>query len=259
MTATPILHSSNLQTIMQAESAKTSGSSGTSANSSSNSNSVGQVAQNALNTNLNEFLSLLTTEMQNQDPTQPMDNTTMMQQMATLSNLQIQNSTNSLLQSLLAQISSAQLNGVVGYIGKSVEAAGDSTALTNSRAELDYSLPTQAASVSVNIMDAAGNVVFSGPGTANAGSNKVFWNGANSTTGQTSPDGTYTYSVTAKDAAGKAITATTFTTGVVTAVDMNNGSPTLMMGTLSVPLSSVTQISQNPFTQSASSNAQTGG
>ena len=80
--------------------------------------------QSKLTGDLNFFLKMLTTQLQQQDPSQPMDVNQMTQQIATLSSVQQQVATNSNLEKLLAQGNTSQLSTAVSYIGKEVETTG---------------------------------------------------------------------------------------------------------------------------------------
>ena len=75
----------------------------------------------------------------------------------------------------------------------------------------------------------------------NAGSQSFTWNGKTSA-GITSADGTYTIKVAAQDATGANVAVDTSVTGTVTEVDLTGTTPTLLVGTQKVPLSSVQQI-----------------
>lgn len=198
-----------------------------------------EATRKSLATDFDSFLKLLTTQLKNQDPTAPLDTNQFTQQIVSFTGVEQQVNTNSNLEKLLKSINGSQLSSTVGYIGKSIETDGNQGILSNGAAYFRYDLPQAANSVSVSITDSTGKQVFTGQGKTDAGKNLVVWDGKNSTTGAASPDGTYTFTVTAKDGLGKAITAKTFTTGTVTAVDTQSGSSKLLLGDLSVDLSKV--------------------
>lgn len=199
-------------------------------------------AQKGLNASYQDFLKLLTVQLTNQDPTAPMDPAAMVSQLAQLSQVEQQISSNSKLDQLLAMLGTTQANNAISYIGKQIDATGNQIDLNDGKAALVYTLPPGAVSANVSITNSAGQVVFTGTAPKAAGRNQVVWNGVNSTSGQTMPDGAYKFTVTAKDAANKALTATTFTTGTVTAVDTKDGVNSLSIGSISVPLSSVQSV-----------------
>ncbi|MDE3059857.1 MAG: hypothetical protein KGJ06_02480 [Pseudomonadota bacterium] len=219
------------------------------ASSVSGSNAVSQAAAATTNAGAmqTEFLKLLTTQLQNQDPTAPADTNQITQEMAQLGMVEQQTNTNTLLQQLINLLNSNQTSNAVSYIGKNVDSTGNQLQLTGGQATFAYSLPAGASSALVTVTTPAGQTVFSGSGTTIAGRNQVIWDGTNSTTGQTMPDGTYNFTVTAKDANGNALTPTTFTSGTVTAVDNSQSGTTLSIGTMSVPLSGVHAV-YNPGT-----------
>ena len=193
------------------------------------------------------FLTLLTTQLKNQDPTNPTDTNQVTQQIALLSEVQQQTQTNTYFQQLLAQNSQGQAGTAVNYIGKQVDSAGNSGQLIDGKATFVYELPAGATAAIVTISDSTGKQVYSGTGTTIAGRNTVIWDGSNSTTGTTMADGAYTFSVKATDVNNKDVAATTITTGVVQSVDTVNGVNTLSLGDISISLDAVTSV-YNPGT-----------
>jgi len=199
-------------------------------------------ASASLSQNYEDFLLLLTTQLQNQDPTSPADTNQITQQIASLSQVEQQINTNRNLEQLIAMFGGQQSNQAVSYIGKQIDAEGNTGFLSGGAAAFAYNLPANTKTAEVTIKNSAGQVVFTGNGTTDAGRNQVLWDGTNSTTGDTEPAGKYTFTVTAKDADGKALTATTYTTGVVTSVETQNGTTTLSLGDVSVPLEDVLSV-----------------
>jgi flagellar basal-body rod modification protein FlgD len=199
-------------------------------------------AKNALNANYQDFLKLLTTQLQNQDPTAPADTNQITQEIAMLSQVEQQINSNKNLEKLISLMTTGQTNAAVGYIGMNIDATGNQTVLSNSQATLVYTLPSDAASSTVTISNAAGQTVFSGPGSKVAGRNQVVWDGTNNMAGGKAADGVYKFTITAKDSAGKDVKATTFTTGIVTAVDSQDGKTNLSLGGVSVPIEDVQTI-----------------
>jgi len=207
-------------------------------------------SQQSLNSNYADFLQLLTTQLQNQDPTSPLDTNELTQQIASLSQVQQEININANLTNLISLYTASQSQSAVSYIGKQVDATGNQIDLTSSTgtsgtttssAALVYSLPSTASSATVTITNSAGATVYSAAGTTVAGRNQLLWNGT-TTSGTTAPAGVYNFTVTATDSSGKALATTTYTTGIVTAVDTANGTSTLSLGNMSVPLSSVQEV-----------------
>lgn len=193
------------------------------------------------------FLTLLTTQLKNQDPTEPLDTNQFTQQIATLSQVEQSISTNKNLEKLVSLAGGGQINQAVNYIGRNIDAIGSKGVLTNGQANFAYELPSAAASAKVTITNASGQIVFSGDGTTFAGKNLVTWDGVNSFNGVDEPGGAYTIAVAAKDAAGNALETKTYTTGKVYSVDLQNGNTVLSLGGgVTVKLDDVISVRQTP-------------
>lgn len=187
--------------------------------SSSGANSQSTQALGKLSSDLNFFLKLLTTQLQNQDPTEPVDNAQLTQQIAQYSGVEQQVQTNANLEKLLSQQSQSQLSTAVSYIGKEVETAGNSGILDQGQAVFSFSLEKPAASSRITITNERGQAVYQGDGPTKSGRNTVVWDGTSSFDGTVEPAGTYTISVEAKNEQGERISATTYSVGVVSAVE----------------------------------------
>lgn len=162
-----------------------------------------------LNADFNFFLKMLTTQLTNQDPTQPMDTSQMSQQIATFSGVEQQVQTNSRLDKLLASNTAtsqqSQLAAATNYIGREIETKGSSGQVYGGQGAFSYVLPAGVKNVELIIKNAKGETVFAGKGTTDQGRNTLLWDGTNSTTEKQEPDGIYTISVAATDSAGKAV------------------------------------------------------
>lgn len=199
-------------------------------------------ALKTLSSDFESFLRLLTTQLKNQDPTQPLDTNQFTQQIVQLSGVEQAIATNKHLEDMMSLMGQNQSSNLVNYIGKQVESAGNKGVLAGNRANFVYNLASAADKVQVTISDVGGAVVFSGQGAKNSGRNVVYWDGLNSFTGAKMPAGTYTISVNAKDGADKDVVATTHTTGVVTSVETQDGKSQLMIGDVAVALDKVLAI-----------------
>jgi flagellar basal-body rod modification protein FlgD len=189
-------------------------------------------AQTELSGDLDFFLKLLTVQLKQQDPTEPLDTNQLTQQIATLSSVQQQINTNKNLETLIGATKNSQLSTAIGYIGAEIETSGNTGQVLNGQGAFAYNLPKQAASAKITISDSTGKIVFEGEGTKTAGRNIIVWDGSNSVTGATSsPDGTYKISVIAKDTQGKDITVETSAVGIVSSVEHDaDGDIILTMG-----------------------------
>lgn len=195
-----------------------------------------------LSSNYTQFLSLLTTQLKNQDPLTPMDTNQFTQQLVEMSGVQQQLLANNLLTTLVAQGQGGLSNGV-SYIGKTVHSTSNTQTLTNGAATWTYTLPPGAASVQATITDSNGNKVWTGaaPGLA-SGQNSFTWNGKNNAGAQLPNGGTYALALVAKDGSGNTLNAQTLTVGTVSAATVNNGTAYVTIGNNSVPISSVISV-----------------
>lgn len=171
--------------------------------------SKSQIAAKQLTSDYTFFLRMLTTQLKNQDPTEPMDVSDMTQQIATYTGVEQSVQTNSLLEKMIAGQKQSQLATAVSYIGREVETEGNVGTLQYGQdgtqtgtANFDYELPANVNSVTVNIKDASGNIVYTGNGPIAEGKNAIRWNGVNNATGKQMDAGDYTIEVVAKNAGG---------------------------------------------------------
>ena len=195
----------------------------------------------ALSNNYNDFLTLLTTQLKNQDPSNPTDPSQFTSELAQFAGVQQQISTNTNLSTLIQLAQSQQVLQGSSLLGKHVTLNSTTLPLQNGTAHLDFTAAA-AQPVLVTITDSGGNAVFSQTVSAAQGANGWDWNGRNAA-GVPQPDGGYTASVTTNtdSAAAGTGTALSFTTrGTVTAVnntgtgiDLALGPATVSIGTLS--------------------------
>ncbi|MBU5611572.1 flagellar hook assembly protein FlgD [Geomonas azotofigens] len=195
--------------------------------------------------NKDDFLKLFVTQLQNQDPLNPQDGTQFISQLAQLTQVEQAYNTNTNLQNLLGQGSNAGTMAAVSLIGKQVEATGSQVELASgSSSTINYNLGRSAQTVTVSVLDANGKVVKTIDGGAqSSGSNTLAWDGTDNSGAQLTP-GTYSFSVSAKDAAGTAVTATGIVRGKVSGVDMSGSTPVLSMGGLKINLTDVTSVNE---------------
>jgi flagellar basal-body rod modification protein FlgD len=186
-----------------------------------------------------DFLSLLVSELRNQDPMNATSVTDFINQMTAYTNFSQQQSINSNLSALAGAFSSLVTLNSVNYIGHQVEAKTDTAELSNGSATFGYSLSAAATDVSITIKNAAGKTVWTGTGTGNAGSNTLTWDGKDSDGKQLLDGGQYTIGVTATDAVGNSVFNYSTITGVVTGLDTSTGAPTLTVNGVPVSVSNI--------------------
>lgn len=191
--------------------------------------------------NLDTFLQLLTTQLQNQNPLEPLDTNQFTQQLVEFSSVEQAVKTNDILSSLLAANAASATSTAVGYIGRVVEASGTTTALKSGNANWTYRVGEASPEAAVTIRDAAGNVVFGEITELDAGTHAYEWNGRTAT-GGTAPEGLYSITIAALDGEGRNLKVETSVKGEVTGVEFDGSEPVLMVGNSRVNLSSVSSV-----------------
>jgi len=198
-----------------------------------------------------KFMTLLVTQLKNQDPLNPMDNAAMTSQLAQLSTVQGINQVNTTLEALRSDQASQQSVQATNLIGKGVMVAGNSMTLSTSKASdgtsvsgavFGYDLASPADDVSVQVIDKSGAVVNTiDLGSGKIGSYSQAWDGTDSNKKQL-PDGDYTFKLTATSS-GKTLTdATALSLAAVTSVSTGSGGTKLNTSLGQFVMSDVKQV-----------------
>jgi flagellar basal-body rod modification protein FlgD len=198
-------------------------------------------AMKQLSSNFSTFLTLLTTQLKNQDPTSPMDSNEFTQQLVMYSQVEQQIDTNDNIKTLIAQGTSNAASMTTSYLGKKVSVTNGQASLTNGSATWTYNLKTMAATTQLTIADANGRTVYAGTGNTAAGNSSFTWDGKD-VNGNQLPDGTYTLTVTAADSAGNTVTSSVASAGTVTQIDMTGAAPKLIVGNMEVNLGDIAAV-----------------
>lgn len=214
-----------------------------------------QAGQQELSSNFSQFLTLLTTQLQNQDPLNPMDSTQFTQQLVEYSQVEQQLDTNSKLDNLTSLSMNSTMSLALGYVGKDITyTSSDMNWDGSTPITVDYNLASTAASATMNITDSSGDVVYTAPVSGASGTTSTTWNGVESD-GSTAPAGTYSVNIAALDSTGNAVTSTTAVTGLVRGVESQDGTPTLLVGDRSVAISNVIDVADPGSSTATASGA----
>jgi flagellar basal-body rod modification protein FlgD len=209
--------------------------------SSSSSSSLNSATSDTLAGNFQTFLTLLTTQLQNQNPLDPLDTNQFTQQLVQFASVEQQLKTNDQLTTLVSLQQTAQSTQALGFVGKTAVVDGSTAALTSSSATWDLSIPTNS-NVNVSITNSTGQTVFSGSYAVNAGDNQPFtWDGKGND-GTQWPDGKYTMTATAADSAGNSVAVSTQIQGVVSSVDLTQSPPLLSINGQTYTVSQIKSI-----------------
>lgn len=180
------------------------------------------LASQRLADDLNQFLNLLVTQLENQDPLDPLDPNEFTSQLVQFASVEQQIYQNQNLEDMLALQQSSLMGDVVSYIGSQVEVNGNKLPLENGIGQFNYTLESEAQSTTITISDESGQVVFHSAGETASGSHDAVWPGLD-TFGFPLEDGVYTVNVSAVDSEGNSVGVDTNIIGTVKGVSMDNG------------------------------------
>lgn len=188
------------------------------------------------------FMTLLVTQMRNQDPLNPMDNAQMTSQLAQLSTVSGIEKLNSTLASLMNDYQSSQSLQSAAMIGRGVLVPGSSIDLQEGKGLMGIELAEPADNVAVTVRDASGTAVYNfSLGAQEAGALPLAWDGSTNA-GTTAADGKYTFEIQAKRG-GEKVDAKTLAFGQVASVSTGSqGTKINIPGVGAVSMADIRQI-----------------
>jgi flagellar basal-body rod modification protein FlgD len=188
------------------------------------------------------FLTLLVTQLKNQDPMNPMENAELTSQLAQLSTVEEIGKLNTSMTEFVTQYKAAQSLQAASLVGRQVLTEGDGLRLGASGGVGAVDLDGAADKVSVKIFDANGALARTLElGEQPAGLARFVWDGLDQS-GNTLATGDYRFSVSAAKA-GEAVTGTAFTLAQVLSVTLNDtGAEVEVSGEGTRQLSQIRQI-----------------
>ena len=177
--------------------------------------------------NFQTFLTLLTTQLQHQNPLDPLDTNQFTQQLVQFAGVEQQLKSNEQLKSLVEIEKSAQATQALVYVGSNVAVDGskaqfDKSATWNFKSDKDTT-------AQITITNAAGQTCYSGNFSLKQGNSSFVWDGKGND-GAQFPPGTYTLTATGKDASGNNVAISTEVQGIVDSVDLTASPPLLSIG-----------------------------
>lgn len=209
--------------------------SSTSTSSASNSLNSGEIASN-----FTQFLQLLTTQLQNQDPLSPMDTNQFTQQLVEFAQVEQQLKSNASLSALVSLQQSAQATSALQLVGATVVVNGATVQMKNSSATWTVNA-SKPATATVSVADSTGQTVYTGKYAVSAGANSFTWDGRGND-GKLWPDGSYTLTSTAVDASGQSTTLSTKVQATVDSVDLTQSPPLLSIAGQNYSMNQLQQI-----------------
>jgi flagellar basal-body rod modification protein FlgD len=187
------------------------------------------------------FLSLLTAQLKNQDPTSPLDTNAFTQQLVQMTGAQQQLLSNTLLKTLVTQGENGNVGDAIGLIGKTVTVAGSDAALKDGKAAWTYELDKAASNATLTVTDSTGKVMWTGSAPdLTKGEHAFTWDGKGTTDGTEGK--VYTLTVTAKDSNGANVATGITVTGPVSSVRQSAGGVLVNINGAEAPLTGVTAV-----------------
>ena len=129
-----------------------------SAQSAATTQSAQPAAEPAISSDFETFLQMLTAQLQNQDPLNPLESQDFAVQLATFSNVEQQTKTNVLLEGMAKSLSATGLGEMSQWIGREAQVAG-TLPFTGKPLELTFDLPPGAVKSELVVTDASGEEV----------------------------------------------------------------------------------------------------
>jgi flagellar basal-body rod modification protein FlgD len=188
------------------------------------------------------FMKLLVTQMQNQDPLNPMDNAQVTSQLAQLSTVTGIDKLNASVNAMSANFQASQNLQAANMIGHGVIAPGSSIGLKDGKAIFGLELPQNADSAEITIKDSSGSTVRKmSLGVLPSGVNTMTWDGKTDS-GATAANGTYSFSVSA-NSGDKKLDVTNLSFGIVSSITSTLQGAKLSVADIGdIPMSDVRQI-----------------
>lgn len=198
-----------------------------------------------LASDFSDFLTLLTTQLQNQDPLDPMDSGEFTNQLVAFTGVEQQIRTNQNLEQLTALTQLNNIGNIAGYLGYDALVEAPFGDHTTDGIKWQYSHGDAASSTSLQVRDEEDNIIFETAGKTGVGLHEFNWDGKDASGNSVAP-GNYQLKVVAKDAEGKALTAGIAVQETITSVNTASGVPTFKIGPNTVSQTDIISLLRNP-------------
>jgi flagellar basal-body rod modification protein FlgD len=200
--------------------------------------------------NFQTFLTLLTTQLQNQSPLDPLDTNQFTQQLVQFAGIEQQMKGNDALASLVSIEKSAQSTQALVYVGQNVAVDGSTAQFADGTATWNLNAPENA-TTKITITSSTGATAYSGPFTIGKGNASFVWDGKGND-GASWPPGAYKMTVVGQNAAGKDVAISTEVQGIVDSVDLTASPPLLSIGGQNYTIDQIKRIVRPSTTPSTS-------
>ena len=210
------------------------------ASSASANQTASSTSAQGLADNFTQFLQLLTTQLRNQSPLDPLDTNQFTQQLVQFAQVEQQLKSNSQLETLVSIAQNSDKTTAIAFVGQRVMIDGKTAKLDAGGATWAFAVD-KPATADVTITDKNGQVAYSGSFTVEPGTQVFTWDGKGND-GNVWPVGDYTISVVAKDASGQSVAISTEVQGIIEGADLTKFPPLLQMGDLTFTIDKIKRI-----------------
>ena len=222
-----------------------------------------QQAASGLADDFADFLNLLTVQLQNQDPLEPMDSTEFTNQLVAFTGVEQQINTNQKLDNIVSLEVNNALTNAIGYIGTTISYLGSEISYEGGTTRINYAFTSAPDSVTVNVINEEGEIVYqNNEAPGDVGANEIVWDGLDNN-GNPTPPGIYRVTVDALDSQDTPVTSSIVVEGRVSGVEQQNGAILAIVGERAVPVGNILNakepavIEQEPPAESTDDNTQT--
>jgi flagellar basal-body rod modification protein FlgD len=206
---------------------------------SATSSTASTSAKSVFGSNINTFMTMLITQLKNQDPTSPMDTAAFTQQLTQFAGIEQQITTNSTLSSINTTLQNQTTSAALGYLGRNVTYDASQAVADGAGAAWNFT-PTASGNYTASVVDSSGKVVYAAQTTLTNGTPSTFkWTaGRNDNTSV----GTETYTLKLTNSSNSTAMNPS-SSGMVNSIDLSSSTPTVTVNGQVIPISAVKTVS----------------
>lgn len=197
-----------------------------------------------LNSNFDMFLTLLTTQLKNQDPLDPMDNAEMTNQLVQFANVEQQIAQNTNLEQMILLLNAQSAASSVNYIGKDVQFTDSTTTYDGRPITFGYTTEKIPETIELKVVDAAGKTVRTLEAERSDERKTLTWDGLDDDSNEVEAGRPYTFVTVAKDDKEKVLKVETDITGRATGAATDSTGNYILVGDLAVDVTKVVAVKE---------------
>ncbi|PCI56046.1 MAG: flagellar hook capping family protein [Alphaproteobacteria bacterium] len=202
-----------------------------------------------LASDFDDFLVLLTTQLQNQDPLDPASSSEFTSQLVQFAGVEQSINTNQKLDALVSLSLGSSFSSALNYVGKDISYISSEGHFNGTDpVKIAYAINGDSVDTTINVFDEDGTLILSKDVASNA--TEFEWDGKDEN-GNVQPEGTYTIRVDALDGQDNGLTVTTVVTGHVSGIETQNGSTFLLVGSRAVSLGNIINVIEPKVTSTS--------